>query len=277
MRRRRVIAWTAGGVAVLLVLAAGVVWSAARFDGRRVAMAGLPFDLVIQPGVTGPEVRAVEDGLRLADRHLRSALGQGVRERVEVRLARGQGCRWRTSADGPSTAWAEPRLMCVNTLSPGWREAMTAGTGQAQDVIAHEHVHNLQGQVGCFRAADDHEWLWLFEGMAVHLAYRAMVDGGRWREEDEIGRIRSWGADDPSLGPLSGFERTGAGLGDPAYALFHLAVRSLARGPNGTPALLDFCRATAQGRPWRTAFADAFGITLDTFYTKFEQLRRGTI
>ncbi|MBG0827022.1 hypothetical protein HS041_04495 [Planomonospora sp. ID67723] len=272
-RRRRAAVWAAGA-AVLLALCGGVAWNLTRFEARHEALTGPPADLMIQPGVSAAEVEAVKGGLRAADRYLRSALGRGADERVEVRIAREQGCRWPMSATGPATAWAESHFLCVNTMSPTWREVMAGDVTAAQSIIAHEHVHNLQGQVGCVRPSGEHEWLWLFEGMAVHLAYQAMVAEGRWKDGEAIDQIRRWGVDDPKLGPLQDYERTGTGLGDPAYALFHLATRSLVEQSEGPRSLLEFCRETARGRPWREAFAGAFGLSPEAFYARFEEERR---
>ncbi|GIH79831.1 hypothetical protein [Planobispora longispora] len=271
--RRRVVVWAAVAT-VLLVLCGGAAWSLTRFEARHEALAEPPADLMIQPGVSAAEVEAVKGGLRAADRYFRSVLGTGVDERVEVRLARERGCRWPMSATGPATAWAESHFLCVNTMSPTWREVMADDVTAARSIVAHEHVHNLQGQIGCRRSSDEHEWLWLFEGMAVHLAYQAMVAEGRWKDEEALDQIRRWGVDDPQLGPLSAYERTGAGAGDPAYALFHLATRSLVQQAGEPSSLLTFCRQVARGRPWREAFAGAFGLSVEAFYARFEEERR---
>ena len=262
-----------GGLALLLAAVAGVAWRETHFDARRVALTDAPFDLLIQPGVRAEETAAVRIGLRAADRHLRTTLGAGVTARVEVRLARRQGCEPFASPAGPPTGWATARLLCINTRAPAWRSQLAENPDLAAAVAAHEHVHNLQGQLGCLRGRDGHEWLWLFEGMAVHLGFQALVSAGRWPDAAAAGQIREWGVSDPVLLPLSHYERTGAGVGDPAYALFHLATRYLDEQAPRPTALADFCRAVGGGQPWRDAFTQAFGVPVDTFYSRFAAAR----
>jgi hypothetical protein len=43
-------------------------------------------------------------------------------------------------------------------------------------LAAHEHVHDLQAQLGCFAGSEHHEWQWLVEGMATQLACTALVE-----------------------------------------------------------------------------------------------------
>ncbi|MEU4624789.1 hypothetical protein AB0G04_33060 [Actinoplanes sp. NPDC023801] len=261
--------------ALLLTLAtvAGVVWRETHFDARLEALPDAPFDLLVQAGVSDGEVAAVRDGLRAADRHLRTVLGTGVTQRVEVRIARSQGCQPLASPAGPPTGWATDRLLCLNTRAPAWRSQYARDPALAANVAAHEHIHNLQGQLGCHRARQDHEWLWLFEGTAVHLGFQSLVTAGRWPDATATEQIRRWGVADPVLGPLPDYATDGTGVGDPAYALFHLATRYLDEQAARPTALVDFCRAVGTGQPWRDAFAEAFGMPVDTFYTRFAAAR----
>lgn len=273
-RQRR---WASIGatLVVLLVAAAAVAWRETRFDARHEAMADAPFDLWIASGVSDAEVTAVRDGLRAAHLHLRAVLDAGVTERVEVRLARSQGCRPFASPAGPPTGWAEARLLCLNTKAPAWRSHLADDPAQIAVVAAHEHVHNVQAQLGCLRSRDDHQWLWLFEGMAVHLAFQSMVTAGRWPDTAVHAQLRDWGLADADLEPLPAYERDGAGVGDPAYALFHLATRYLDGQAARPSALMDFCRSVGRGRPWRDAFTETFGVSVDDFYARFAAARPG--
>jgi hypothetical protein len=275
MTSRRGRRWTAIGAALCVLLAAaGAVYRRETvFDARREALTDVPFDLLVQPGISDAETAAVRDGLRAADRHLRTVLDAGVTDRVEVRMARTQGCGPLASPAGPPTGWAEARLLCPNTRAPAWRSQFTRDPALIAGLAAHEHVHNAQAQLGCLRGRDDHEWLWLFEGMAVHLAFQAMVTAGRWPDSTAIVQMRDWGLADAGPRPLSTYERSGAGAGDPAYALFHLATRHLDAQAPRPSALMDFCRAVGTGSPWRTAFTGAFGISVDDFYASFEAAR----
>jgi hypothetical protein len=260
-------------VTVLIAAAAAVTWRETRFDARRETLTDAPFDLLIQAGVSDAEVTAVRDGLRAADRHLRTVLDAGASDRVEVRLARSQGCRPLDSPAGPPTGWAEATLLCLNTRAPAWRSQFADDPALIAGAAAHEHVHNVQAQLGCLRSRDEHEWLWLFEGMAVHLAFQSMVTAGRWPDSAASAQMRDWGLADVAGQPLSAYERTGAGIGDPAYALFHLATRHLDAQAPRPSAMMDFCRSVGHGRPWRDAFAEEFGISVNDFYAHFAAVR----
>ena len=274
--RRR---WTAIVTALIVLVAAAVAvtWRELRFDARHEALTDAPFDLLIQPGVSEPEVAAVRDGLRAADRHLRTVLNAGVTERVEVSFARSQGCEPLASPAGPPTGWADARRLCLNTRAPAWRSQFTRDPALIAGLAAHEHVHNVQGQLGCMRSRDDHEWLWLFEGMAVHLSFQALVAAGRWPDSAAAAQMRDWGLASGELEPLPAYERDGTGVGDPAYGLFHLATRFLDAQAPQPSALMDFCRSVGRGSPWHDAFAAAFGLPVEEFYTRFAAARPGLI
>jgi hypothetical protein len=111
----------------------------------------------------------------------------------------------------------------------------------------------------------------------VHLAFQSLVAAGRWSDTDAAAQLRDWGLGAADLEPLAAYERAGAGVGDPAYALFHLATRQLDAEAPRPAALMDFCRAVGGGRPWRDAFTEAFGRPVDDFYARFEAARPGLI
>ena len=269
-RRRTVLVAVA---TVVILIAAVVVSRLAAFPARHETMPGLPFDLAVQDGVSAAETAEVRAGLAAADGYLRSVQGAGVTDRVQVRVARSQGCTFGASPAGPPTGWADAGLLCLNTRAAAWQEQFRQDPALIAQLVAHEHVHNVQAQLGCFAEADEHEWLWLFEGMATHLAFRAMVADGRWPASAAGEQMRRWGVASPDLRPLRAYERGGAGDGDAAYALFHLATRHLDELAPRPDALLDFCRRTAGGAAWRDAFAAAFGLTTDDFYARFEAAR----
>ena len=263
-------------IAVVLCLLLAIVglfaYRELHFDARREAMPDAPFDLLIQSGVSEGEAEAVRDGLRAADRYLRTEQNAGVKDRVEVRLAHAEGCEPFSSPAGPPTGWADARRLCLNTKAPGWRQQFADDPVLASIVTAHEHVHNVQAQLGCARSRDDHEWLWLFEGMAEHLSFGALVADGRWSDQRTMPLMREWGAGDAGLGPLSAYERTGAD-GDGAYALFTTATRYLDAQAPRPSALMNFCRSVGDGQPWHEAFEQAFGLSVEDFYERFAQAR----
>ena len=269
-RGRRLLA---AALAVVAAVAAAVWWVTA-FPAERETLPGLPVELAVQDGVSAAEVAEVRAGLRAADAYLRTVQGQGVTRRVEVRVARSDGCTAFASSAGPPTGWADAGRLCLNTRAGAWRQQFAMDPALIAQLVAHEHVHNVQAQTGCSAGPDEHEWLWLFEGMATHLAFRAMVADGRLPEAAAGEQMRRWGVGDPGLRPLREYERSGAGDGDAAYALFHLATRRLDELAPRPDAMLDFCRRAAAGTPWREAFAAAFGLSVEEFYAGFERDRR---
>lgn len=264
-------------VALVVVAAGGVVWRLAAFPARHETLPGLPIDLRVQAGVSDAEVAEIRAGLRAADAYLRTVQGAAVAKRVEVRVARSRGCTFGASAAGPPTGWADADRLCLNTRAGAWRDQFALDPALIAQLVAHEHVHNVQAQIGCSAGPDGHEWLWLFEGMATHLAFRAMVADGRRPETAAGEQMRRWGVASPDLQSLRAYERGGAGAGDPAYALFHLGTRYLDDLAPRPDAMMDFCRRTAAGVAWRDAFAAAFGLSVDTFYARFEADRPGLV
>ena len=264
--------WTAAALAIAIAVGALVMWSPwIRFQAHRIPLSGTPFVLLVQPGVADGEVAAIEDGLRAQDRYLRTVLGQGVTGRVEVRIARNRGCKFGDSPAGPPTAWADRGRICVNTKAPGWRTQYRQDTALAAQVVAHEHVHNRQAELGCLREPENQEYLWLVEGMAVHLGFAAMVAAGHWSDAEAAVQLRRWGVTSPGPQPLKAYEHRSDG--DASYALFWLAVRDLTAKAARPDALFDFCRLTGSGTGWREAFTTVFGMPVDTFYAGFEQRR----
>lgn len=266
MNRRRVAKRAAIAlVALVLCAAVAVWWTEFRFPARTERLSGPPVTLRVQDGVPSRELRAIRDGLQLGNRYMAS-LGAAPRRSIEARVARGDGCQPFMPAGRGSTAIAQGGFVCVDTLNPGWgwwfgRERESA----AVTVAAHELVHAVQAERGCLPGPGKHRYLWLVEGAAVHLSWRAAVAGGRASDADTLAFSRRWLK--PGLQPLPYYERRGGG-GDSEYAFWHLAVRRLV-ADRGDRALIDFCDRVAAGSPWRAAFASSFGVTPQRFYASF--------
>src|SRR5438067_1873582 len=95
-RRRRLWRRVALGLPVLMTLiAAGAYayWQDTRFPAHSMRMAALPIELRVQDGVRPAELATIRRGLRLTDRFMDRALGRTVRDHVEARVARSNGCR----------------------------------------------------------------------------------------------------------------------------------------------------------------------------------------
>ena len=260
-----------GGVVVLG--AAGLVLENARFPAEVEALAGTPFELEVQSGVPADQVDGIRDGLRVMDGYLRTDVGVGVDAPVQVRVSRSHGCRALLRTGSVSTGWVDgPGFMCLNAGHPRWRPLVEGHAYFPAYLAAHEHVHNLQAQLGCFPGSGQHEWQWLFEGMASQLAYAALVEAGLVTAEEAEMAIWEYRGLQDDNGTLADYERSSDQAGD-AYGLFHLGARELVERTGSPRAFADFCRATASGVDWRTAFRDSFGVTVAAHYAAVEQER----
>lgn len=252
-------------LAMVVCAAVAVWWTEFRFPGRTEQLAGPPVVLRIQDGVPSRELRAIRDGLQLGNSYM-AVLGAAPRRSIEARVARGDSCQPFVPAGGGATGIARTGFLCVDTLASGWQWWFDRGRESAAvTVAAHELVHAVQGERGCLPGPGEHQYLWLVEGAAVHLSWRAAVAGGRVSDADTMAFARGWLK--PGVQPLPYYERRGGG-GDPEYAFWHLAVRRLV-ADRGDRALIDFCDRVADGRPWRAAFASNFGVTPEKFYASF--------
>jgi hypothetical protein len=155
----------------------------------------------------------------------------------------------------------------VDTLAGGWRANVPAHPPVAESIAAHELTHVWQAQLGCLPSAGDHQYLWLVEGSATALGFAAVEAAGDIDARGVAAELQQWGRSARGLSTdLRRYEREGGG--DAHYALWARAVQQLLR-PRGPVALRDFCRAVGRGTPWREAFAQAFGMTVDHFYATF--------
>lgn len=260
-----------GGAVV--VLAGAVFWQETRFPATVDRVGATPFELVVQPGVPSGDVDRIRSGLEAIDSYLRTEVGVGVDGPVEVRVSWSQGCRPFLGPDSVSTAWVDgPGFMCINAAHPRWQPLVERHASFPAYVAAHEHVHNLQAQLGCFASSEDHEWQWLFEGMANQLAYAALVDADVvTAEEAELAIWEHGGLQDDDR-TLADYEQSSDRAGD-AYGLFHLGARGLFERVASPRAFAEFCRATASGTPWHDAFAHSFGVTVPEHYANVERER----
>jgi hypothetical protein len=261
-------------------------WQATRFPARTVELKSLPVQLRVQDGVERRELRAITDGLRLADRFMKSELRRTVRHTVEARVARKNGCRPFESSSGASIGEADDDFMCVATKNLHWQWLVEKDLAAAVAVSAHEYVHVLQAELGCLLDGGALRFRWLGEGMAEEVAWRALISGGRVSNARVERAIRTdalpaHGLAGRGLYPLAAYER--ADGADREYALWHLAVRRLLRGavkagaaPRANPeiSLRHFCERVGEGLGWREAFERSFGEPVGLFYSEFEAFRR---
>jgi hypothetical protein len=260
-------------------------WQETRFPARTVHLADLPVELRVQDGVQRRDLSAVTQGLRLADRYMRSQLRRTVRHHVEARVAHRNGCRPFESSSSDSIGEADPGFLCVATRNLHWQWLVKKDRPAAIAVSAHEYVHVLQSELGCLDDGTPPRFRWLVEGMAEELAWRALISSGRVSNARILRTIRAdalpaYGLIGRGLYPLAAYER--ADGADREYALWHLAVRHLLHAavnegaaPRARPdiSLRRFCERAGVGTGWRQAFERSFGLPLGRFYRQFERFR----
>lgn len=238
------------------------------FVGQRQVLAGTPYTLVVQPSVPPESVELVKTGLERADQFFLDTTGTPFTDTIDVRIASFQPC----SALKPvpplaSTAEVVGKRMCVNTSSGVWQQALRGEPGIAMSVMAHEHYHSMQEQLGCLPSPWRKDYQWWIEGSAAYIGWETAIASGALDRAWVDALLNDMRAD-PDLGSLASYERSIDG--NAAYALGYQAVEQLVDRTGSVGSLNDFCRSVGSGTPWRTAFADTFGIELNDFYASFE-------
>ncbi|MGH2978253.1 MAG: hypothetical protein ACRDLQ_01275 [Solirubrobacterales bacterium] len=265
------------GAAVLAIVAGVAPWWGDPFPARSEPLAGTPVELRIQDGVTVRELHAIRAGVRLVHRFARRSLDWEVRGPVEARVAREDRCRGSAPSARELIGEGSGGFLCVDTANVQWQVLIHTDPLAALAVSGHEYVHVLQAELGCLPERDAQEYRWIVEGMATHVAWRALASSGLASDARVRRTIARDGAFDSHSEPLRHYERAGGRT--PQYALWHAAMRSLLReavangaAPAARPetALREFCERVGRGVPWRTAFARGFGLSPADFYARFE-------
>jgi hypothetical protein len=242
--------------------------------------------LRVQDGVERRDLSAVTEGLRLADRYMRTELRRTVRHQVQARVAHGNGCRPFESSSSDSIGEADHGFLCIATRNLHWQWLVKKDRPASIAVSAHEYVHVLQSELGCLGDEAPPRFRWLVEGMAEEVAWQALISSGRVSNAQVERTIRADALPPPGLighglYPLAAYER--ADGADREYALWHLAVRRLLRAavnageaPRAHPqvSLRRFCERIGGGLEWHRAFARSFGMPVGRFYYQFEAFRR---
>lgn len=146
-------------------------------------------------------------------------------------------------------------------------------------VVIHEYVHLVQyhlaypaggGFIGNFGP------LWLDEGSADLLAEH-VLESERLHDYNTFAFGALIGARKVSA-PLSQLEtKAGASLAGKGseYSLGFKAVEYLEKDFGGRQAILKFFASLNRGDTWKGAFVNAFGISANEFYDRFEEYRGG--
>jgi hypothetical protein len=162
----------------------------------------------------------------------------------------------------------------INISSEGWQRNPDP---LKMKTVLHEYVHIVQfyrsGGAQHFKPDTGPEWL--VEGSAEFLSLRAidnehLIDFNlqRNRKIEQAKLVRT---------PL-GITATGANAKDAEiyrlYALGFLATEFLAANHGGEGNILKFYSTISSFNAWPNAFKQTFGISIDEFYTQFEDYRQ---
>jgi hypothetical protein len=245
-------------ISLLVSITIGGSADAARGD---TAVSGTPFVLTAPDGpVPAPIVDATVRGLSALQRYTRLHLGVAVSKPTTVRMLRTEKC---FADQGPLPA----RLIGAATnlgsicLFTG-RSFYPRSEAMRAEAAAHEAAHILQDALGCDRIP-----LWLSEGMAEDLAWRSALAMHHSPRLLAAGQL--W-TQDSGLAP-QGLRTHERSMGDLSYPEAALAA-IMAEG--GRPRrFVAFCRAVAHGVLWPKAFGPSFGVDINTFYTRFAEMR----
>jgi hypothetical protein len=217
--------------------------------------------------VAAQDIADVHEGVEWASSYLASALGGDRTKRATARVVVGDGTeRFCCITSGPSFdivtgnfAWATPPAAAADTWTPDT---------ERMELAAHEYIHVWQYDIGgnaCMLGPR-----WLSEGMAESLAYRSLVAGGRIPAANmDVFTKRQLRT--ARYVPLRSLETTWPSDANP-FATAYLAVDRLLAVPDPT-ALRRFCANVGAGQAWTSAFAQAFGTDIDSFYARYEAFR----
>lgn len=214
--------------------------------------------------VSAEDEMYVREGIRLAQDFLKARLGAAVEGRVIVNAlaAEPRGSR---NVVGRS----QERVVVIYTGADGWRRAPPF---ERVHVVVHELVHVWQWER---RGGDSSRSpLWLDEGIADYLGYRAVIEAGLVSAEDVMAhneRRLILGPplpELPALEPRQGFQSQPA----VAYNLAYLAVADLMEG-RSLQRIRRYYERLAAGDDWQDAFRRSFRRDPDTFYAAFAARR----
>jgi hypothetical protein len=224
------------------------------------------YTISVGKGVSARDEQLIQVGLDSARKYFQQVLGEHLTQPVAIRV-RADGC----FPGSTSTAGATADALCINVGARLWPKLADGEGTWAKALAAHEHIHNLQGQLGCLPERGRREYNWFTEGMAVLLSWEALKAAGLATEAD-YSAWRAFAVDnDEVLQPLSVY---GSNVpGDKSYVKSHDAVTRLVEKTGGDVRVLtSFCKAAKTD--WRGAFAAHFGEPVETFIVSFEASSR---
>lgn len=215
---------------------------------------------IFEEGVAAADQELIRQGIELADTYFPAAVGRGVLGETIIRTTLTPPQRTGTSAQ------ANGHAIDVYASTQGWQQA---GRIAKLKIMVHEYFHVLQGEVNWPGMRGTPGAIWMLEGAAEYVGYRAVIDSGLV-SYDVVRNCQmsnvTFGTRLPALSTLEGqaFNNTQGAT----YGLAWLAVEKSTQRNLGNLTLYWLFGGT-----WQRAFETAFGLALEPFYEAFEAER----
>jgi PKD repeat protein len=237
------------------------------------------FDFHFGPGVSDADKASIQAGAQASGRVLDSLGHALMRTPVYVEtdaraLAADHVALYGGTVDEAVTwvqntsAFAGLHAVFLNVAHRDWTQG--APPAERPITVAHETFHVFQNENfpaprGASGGASGSKWL--HEGSAEWWGcYSAGERGPDQRRANYVRVVKQ----NPSL-TLAAAESQS--VGTEAYGLGYIAVDRLVT-QHGVQSLFTFWQLDGSGVPWRDAFVQAFGVSVDAFYADFENFRK---
>ena len=230
----------------------------------------------VDSGVSSADQDLIRDAANLALSYFSSTFGWAPTQQITVKIVASGGLQ--DPGGSNVTAVTGGSTVTVYVNSPWWTIAPSTGTTfSKQTIIVSEFFHVLQYSIGWLVLGLQPDVLWLADGGAGYVASRATIIDRGLQSADQVRGCHQYAVDHsspsiPALVQLEGqnfyvFNGQGAATYDIAYLATEQATQA-----RGVGALMTFGLTASSG--WQNAFQQAFGISVNDFYSSFEQYRR---
>ncbi|MDB5079336.1 MAG: hypothetical protein JWP00_1260 [Chloroflexi bacterium] len=188
------------------------------------------------------------------------------------------GSNVNTPSSGEMFAQASPGEITIFSRGQPW---LDASDYDRVSTLVHEYFHLVQYHLT--NLGDDAESvgdilpegpLWFSEGTAEYLSYQVVARNGLV-QYDKIRKEKIASAQEYTY-KLKDIETDGSKTTSESgeYVLGFLAVEYLVNNHGGEQAIINYYKEIGKGADWKTAFNKSFGISIVSFYPKFEDYRK---
>ncbi|MBI2012223.1 hypothetical protein HYS91_05660 [Candidatus Daviesbacteria bacterium] len=229
-------------------------------------------NIEFKDGVDKGDETEMRKGFKLMDFTLNKLFGHSITKKSAIRVEASSSDSKFLDENGTIT-------FVYQVLSQDWLLPKKIGSQYNMDMrsraAAHEYIHLYQINEGCANLGSEGEKAkWFLEGVAEWLSYKAMEESGNlpfgFDGKKMILMQFQMGGGNVKL--LNSYEKeisTDVSL----YGYFALAVDYLVENTN-IKALDNYCANIGKGQELSVAFQNAFGISLEKFYSDFEVYRK---